>query len=87
MADDLGYSDLGCFGSEISTPNIDALADQGSVFTKFYTSATCSPTRAMMLTGTDNHIAGMGGVVLSLLHVVPLLLGAIIGAKNPLKTV
>ena len=62
MADDLGYSDLGCFGSEIHTPNIDALAAQGQIFTNFYTSATCSPTRSMLLSGTDNHIAGLGNM-------------------------
>ncbi len=60
LADDLGYSDLGCFGSEIATPNIDALANQGQIFTNFYTAATCSPSRSMLLTGTDNHIAGFG---------------------------
>jgi arylsulfatase len=60
LADDLGYSDLGCFGSEIATPNIDALARQGQLFTNFYTAATCSPSRAMLLSGTDNHIAGLG---------------------------
>jgi arylsulfatase A-like enzyme len=60
VADDLGYSDLGCFGSEISTPNIDALAGTGCVFTNFYTAATCSPTRAMLLTGVDHHLAGLG---------------------------
>jgi len=60
LADDLGYSDLGCFGSEIATPNIDALASHGQIFTNFYTAATCSPSRAMLLTGTDNHIAGFG---------------------------
>jgi arylsulfatase len=62
LADDLGYSDLGCFGSEIATPNIDALAAQGQVFSNFYTAATCSPSRAMLLTGTDNHIAGFGNM-------------------------
>lgn len=62
VADDLGYSDLGCFGSEISTPNIDALARQGQIFTNFYTAATCSPSRAMLLTGTDHHIAGLGNM-------------------------
>ena len=56
----MGYSDPGCFGSEIATPNIDALAGQGHLFTSFYTAATCSPTRAMLLSGTDNHIAGLG---------------------------
>jgi arylsulfatase len=60
VADDLGYSDLGCFGSEIATPNIDALAKKGQIFTGFYTAATCSPSRAMLLCGTDNHIAGLG---------------------------
>jgi arylsulfatase len=60
LADDLGYSDIGCFGSEISTPNIDSLAMHGQVFTNFYTAAACSPSRAMLLSGTDNHVAGMG---------------------------
>ncbi|MDQ6761065.1 MAG: arylsulfatase [Bacteroidota bacterium] len=62
LADDLGYSDLGCFGSEIATPNINALAKHGQTFTNFYTAATCSPSRAMLLTGTDNHIAGLGNM-------------------------
>lgn len=62
LADDLGFSDLGCFGSEIATPNIDALARHGQMFTNFYTAATCSPSRAMLLTGTDNHIAGFGNM-------------------------
>jgi arylsulfatase len=62
LADDLGYSDLGCFGSEIATPNIDALAKHGQLFTNFYTAATCSPSRAMILSGTDNHIAGFGNM-------------------------
>ena len=60
VADDLGFNDLGFFGSEISTPNLDSLAKQGVVLTHFYTAPTCSPTRAMLLSGTDNHIAGMG---------------------------
>jgi len=68
VADDMGYSDLGCFGSEIATPNIDALARQGQIFTNFYTAATCSPTRAMLLTGTDNHMAGLGNMAE---HVAP----------------
>lgn len=62
LADDLGFSDIGCFGSEISTPNIDALARHGQIFINFYTAATCSPSRAMLLTGTDNHIAGLGNM-------------------------
>src|SRR5690606_40602155 len=57
VADDLGYSDLGLFGSEIPTPNLDALANAGMVLTQFYTNMTCSPTRAMLLSGTDSHIA------------------------------
>ena len=62
VADDLGYSDLGCFGGEIRTPNIDALAGGGMRATDFHTAPTCSPTRSMMLTGTDNHIAGLGNM-------------------------
>jgi arylsulfatase len=60
VADDLGYSDLGCFGGEIDTPNIDALASNGILFSRFHTAPMCSPTRAMLLTGNDNHIAGIG---------------------------
>ncbi len=51
LADDLGYSDLGCYGSEIQTPNLDALASQGLRFTQFYNTARCWPTRAALLTG------------------------------------
>ncbi len=60
VADDLGYSDLGCFGGEIETPNIDSLAANGIRFSRFYTSPICSPSRAMLLSGNDNHIAGIG---------------------------
>jgi arylsulfatase len=60
VADDLGYSDLGFVGSEIKTPNLDALAAEGLVMTHFYVSPACSPTRAMLLTGTDTHPAGLG---------------------------
>ncbi len=60
VADDLGYSDLGCFGGEIHTPNLDALAREGIRFSRFHTAPMCAPTRAMLLTGNDNHIAGMG---------------------------
>jgi arylsulfatase len=59
VADDLGYGDLGVFGSEISTPNIDALADAGMLFTQFHTAPSCAPTRAMLLSGNNNHVAGM----------------------------
>jgi arylsulfatase A-like enzyme len=60
VADDLGFSDLGAFGGEIATPNLDALAKDGLRFTGFHTAPACSPTRAMLLTGTDHHIAGLG---------------------------
>lgn len=60
VADDLGYSDIGAFGGEIATPNLDALVKSGIAFTGFYTAPTCSPTRAMLLTGRDNHEAGLG---------------------------
>jgi arylsulfatase len=60
VADDLGYSDLGAFGSEISTPNLDAIANQGVLLGNYHTAPTCSPTRAMLMSGTDNHISGVG---------------------------
>ena len=65
VADDLGFSDVGCFGGEIRTPNIDALAahNNGLRFTDFHAAAACSPTRAMIMTGTDNHIAGLGNLI------------------------
>ena len=62
MADDLGYTDIGSFGSEIETPHLDALAARGVRFSNFHTSVSCSPTRAMLMTGTDNHIAGLGNM-------------------------
>lgn len=62
VADDAGIADIGSFGSEIRTPNIDALASAGVRFTQFGVSATCSPSRSMMLTGSDNHIAGLGNM-------------------------
>lgn len=62
LADDLGYTDLGTYGGEIGTPNIDALANEGIVFQNFYAASACSPTRAMLLTGVDNHLAGMGSM-------------------------
>lgn len=60
LADDMGYSDVGAYGGEISTPNIDAMAKGGTKFTNFYASPACSPSRAMMLTGVDNHQIGLG---------------------------
>jgi arylsulfatase A-like enzyme len=66
VADDLGYADLGAFGSDIRTPNIDALAASGMIVTRFQTAALCAPTRAMLLTGNNNHVAGMGRQGISL---------------------
>ncbi|MBL9144583.1 MAG: arylsulfatase [Verrucomicrobiaceae bacterium] len=63
MADDVGYSDIGCFGSEIETPNLDALASGGLRFTQFYNTARCCPTRASLLTGLYAHQAGIGHMV------------------------
>ncbi|MCC8408405.1 arylsulfatase [Mucilaginibacter sp. UR6-1] len=60
MADDLGYSDIGCYGSEISTPNIDFLAKNGIRYTRFYNTSRCCPTRASLLTGLYNQRAGIG---------------------------
>ena len=62
VADDWGYSDVGAFGSEISTPNIDSLAKAGVRFSNFHVAASCSPTRAMLLTGVDNHRNGVGNM-------------------------
>jgi arylsulfatase len=60
VADDLGFSDVGAFGSEISTPNLDKLAFAGARLTGFHTASACSPTRSMLMSGTDNHLAGLG---------------------------
>ena len=60
MADDVGFSDLGCYGSRIQTPNLDALASDGIRFTQFYNTARCCPTRASLLTGLYPHQAGVG---------------------------
>ncbi|EXJ80886.1 arylsulfatase [Capronia epimyces CBS 606.96] len=60
VADDLGYSDVSPFGGEIETPTIERLAKEGIRLTNFHTASACSPTRAMLLSGTDHHIAGLG---------------------------
>ncbi|MBN2592336.1 MAG: sulfatase-like hydrolase/transferase, partial [Sedimentisphaerales bacterium] len=60
MADDMGYSDIGCFGGEIHTPNLDELAAGGLRFTQFYNTARCCPTRASLMTGLYQHQAGVG---------------------------
>lgn len=60
MADDMGYADIGCYGSEIATPNLDQLAKEGIRFRQFYNGARCCPTRASLLTGLYPHQAGIG---------------------------
>jgi arylsulfatase A-like enzyme len=63
LSDDMGYSDIGCFGGEIHTPNLDALAGNGLRFTQFYNTSRCCPTRASLLTGLYSHQAGIGEMV------------------------
>ncbi len=60
MSDDMGFSDIGCYGGEIDTPNLDALAARGLRFTQFYNTARCCPTRASLMTGLYQHQAGVG---------------------------
>jgi len=62
VTDDMGYADIGSFGGEIATPNIDSLATDGVRFTNFYTHASCSPTRSMLLSGVDTHLNGLGNM-------------------------
>jgi len=62
LADDWGFSDVGAFGGEIATPNIDALAAKGVRFSNFHVAGSCSPTRAMLQTGVINHRAGLGNM-------------------------
>src|SRR5687768_6182993 len=63
LADDLGYSDVGCYGSEISTPNIDKLAERGVRFRQFYNNGRCCPSRASLLTGRYPHQVGVGAMI------------------------
>ena len=63
VADDLGYSDLGIFGGEINTPNLDSLAREGLTLRRFHAAPNCGPSRASLLTGVDFHRAGVGGNV------------------------
>ena len=60
VADDLGYSDIGSFGGEIATPALDRLAEEGLRLSNFHVLPSCSPTRSVLMSGTDNHVAGMG---------------------------
>ena len=62
LVDDMGYSDIAPFGGEVQTPALDSLAKSGIRFTDFHTSVSCSPTRSMLLSGTDNHLAGLGNM-------------------------
>ncbi len=62
VADDWGFSDVGAFGGEIATPNLDALARAGTRFSNFHVAASCAPTRSMLLTGVDNHRNGVGNL-------------------------
>jgi len=62
LGDDMGFSDMGMFGSEIKTPNLDRLSQCGVRFTNFYTCASCSPTRSVLLSGVDTHINGLGNM-------------------------
>lgn len=62
VGDDFGFSDIGAFGSEISTPNLDTLANEGKILTNYHTAPTCSPARVALLTGVDWHIGGIGSM-------------------------
>ncbi len=63
LADDMGYSDVSPYGSEIFTPNIALLANQGTLLSNFHVAAYCAPTRSMLMTGMDNHVVGLGNMV------------------------
>ena len=60
VADDMGWSDIGVLGGEIRTPSLDGLAERGTLMTDYYVAPTCAPTRSMLVTGVDNHLAGLG---------------------------
>lgn len=62
LADDLGYTDIAPYGSEVNTPTLSALAEQGVRFTNYHTAANCAPARAMLLTGVDSHLAGVPNI-------------------------
>jgi arylsulfatase A-like enzyme len=62
VADDWGFTDVGAYGGEIATPHLDALARAGTRFSNFHVAASCSPTRAMLLTGVDSHRSGVGNL-------------------------
>lgn len=60
VGDDFGYSDIGSFGSQISTPNLDSLAKDGKILVNYHTIFVCSPARVSLITGVDHHIGGIG---------------------------
>ncbi|MGV0034632.1 MAG: sulfatase-like hydrolase/transferase [Candidatus Azotimanducaceae bacterium WSBS_2022_MAG_OTU7] len=62
LADDLGYTDIAPYGSEVSTPTLAPFAEKGIRFTNFHTAANCAPSRAMLLTGVSNHLAGVPNI-------------------------
>ena len=62
IGDDMGFSDLGVYGSEVATPNLDALANEGLRFNNFHVGATCSPTRSCLMTGGNKHRSGLGNM-------------------------
>ena len=62
VADDVGFTDLGAYGSEIRTPHIDAVAERGVRFSNFHASPMCSPSRAMLLTGVDSHLTDVASL-------------------------
>ena len=63
LFDDVGFTGFGAYGADANTPNIDALAEQGTLFSRYYSSPFCGPSRAMLMTGQDNHQTGMGTLV------------------------
>lgn len=63
VGDDWGFTDVGAYGSQIRTPNLDGLATSGMMFSNFHAAAMCSPTRSMLLTGVDNNRNGLGAIV------------------------
>lgn len=66
VGDDVGFSDLGSYGGEIDTPNLDSLAKEGVRFSNFHVAASCSPTRSMLMTGVDNHLNGLGNMAITM---------------------
>jgi len=71
MSDDMGYSDIGCYGGEIKTPNLDSLSIKGLRFTQFYNTARSCPTRASLLTGLHPHQTGVGHMVRTVeIHII-----------------